>query len=171
MDAFDAIITRRSIRSYTDTDISDELMQKLLQAALAAPSANNEQPWHFIVIRDRATLDYIPQIHPHSKMLLQAPAALAVCADLNLEKNPGCGHWIQDCAAATQNILIAAHALGLGACWIGIDPKAQHKEAIKTRLKLPDNIEPFCIIALGHPNETKKTSRPQKPDRIHQNQW
>ena len=166
-----AILSRRSIRKYTAQPVDDEIIEKLLRAAFAAPSAHNEQPWHFVVIRDRTMLDEIPNIHPYAKMLKEAPAALAVCADHKLEKDAEAGYWVQDCAAATQNILLAAHGLGLGACWLGIHPRMQRKDAISKLLNLPENVSPFCLIALGYPAEQKEPSERFQPERMHQNQW
>ena len=171
MDALDAILGRRSIRRYTEEPIAEEAIEQLIRAGMAAPSAHNEQPWHFMVIKDRELLDKIPHIHPYARMLQQAPAALAGCGDLKREKNPGLGYWILDCSAATENILLAAHALGIGACWLGIHPRPERKEALGKLLNLPEHIEPLCLIALGHPAEQKGPSDRFKPDRIHQNSW
>ena len=113
MDAYETILTRRSIRRYTNQDVSEEMVEKLLRAGMAAPSAGNQQPWHFLVIRDRDTLVKITEVHPHSKMLLTAPLAILVAGDEKLQIHPG--YWLEDCSAATENILLAAHALGLGA--------------------------------------------------------
>ena len=171
MDALEAIFTRRSVRRYTAQDISTEQIETLIQVGLCAPSAHNEQPWHFIVIRDRTILDEIPNIHPYSQMLKQAPAAICVCADETLEKDSGSGYWVQDCAAATENILIAANALGLGACWLGVHPRLPRIEAIKTLLRLPDSITPFCLIALGYPDQAGQTAHRERPQRVHHNHW
>jgi len=171
MEALTAILSRRSIRKFTAESIGDETIEHLLRAGCAAPSAHNEQPWHFIVIRDRVILDEIPRIHPYAQMLKQAPVALAVCADHKLEKDKAADYWVQDCAAATQNILLAAHALGLGACWLGIHPRMKRKEAISKLLNLPEHVSPFCLIALGYPAEKKEPSDRFNSERMHQNQW
>ena len=171
MDAMEAIFSRRSIRKYTEQPIGDEVIEQLIKAGMAAPSAHNEQPWHFIVIRDRSLLDEIPNIHPYAQMLKEAPAAVAVCADPALEKNKGLGYWILDCSAATENILLAAHALGLGACWLGFHPRPERKEALRKLLKLPEHIEPFCVIALGYPAEQKGAADRYKQGRIHNDGW
>ena len=171
MEAYEAILSRRSIRKYQDRPIEDEVIEKLIRAGMAAPSAHNEQPWHFVVIKDRTILDEIPKFHPYAKMLSEAPVALAICADHELEKDPTAGYWIQDCSAATQNILLAAHALGLGACWLGIQPREKRKIALAKLLRLPESVEAFCVIALGYPAEEKAPSDRSHWDRIHQDQW
>ena len=109
MEAIEAILSRRSVRKYTGVHVTDEQVKTLLEAAMAAPSAHNKQPWHFIIVKDRETLLEIPKFHPYSKMLEQASLAIVVCGDLDLEE--GTGFWVQDCSAATENILIAAKAI------------------------------------------------------------
>jgi nitroreductase len=171
MDALEAILTRRSIRKFQSKDVSDDLIQKLLEAAMSAPSAHNEQPWHFIVVRDRAILDEIPKVHPYAKMLLEAPVGIIVCGDHQLEKDPQAGYWVQDCAAAVQNLLLAAHALGLGACWIGIHPRQNRKDALRDLCGLPTAVEPFAAVALGWPNEQKTAPSRFNPHRLHRDLW
>ena len=116
----DAILTRRSIRHYTAQPVAEELITGFLKAAMAAPSAGNEQPWEFVVLTERTILDRIPSFHPYAAMLREAPAAILVCGDLAREKHEG--YWVQDCSAATENILIAVNEKGLGAVWLGIFP-------------------------------------------------
>ena len=171
METIEAILSRRSIRKFTDGPVSDALIEKLLQGGMCAPSAHNEQPWHFIVIKERAILDEISKIHPYAQMLKEAPVGICVCADMELEKDKGVGYWIQDCSAATENILIGARGLGLGACWLGIHPRTERKQAVKKLLRLPDHVEPFCVIALGQPAEEKPPANRFKSNRIHQNTW
>jgi nitroreductase len=169
MDAMDAILTRRSIRKYTPQEISDEIVQKLLKAAMNAPSAGNQQPWHFIVIRSREILDEIPTFHQYAQMLKQAPLAIAVCGDL--EKQIHEGYWLQDCSAATQNILLAAHALGLGAVWLGVHPRDNRIHGVQSLLKLPERILPLCLIAIGYPDEQKPPDDRFLPERVHYDKW
>jgi len=122
MDALEALMTRRSVRAYTDEPVADDQVLKILAAGMQAPSAGNQQPWHFVVLRQREHLDGLAAgVLKFGKMLGQAPlASLFVCADVGREQHAG--YWVQDCAAATQNILLACHALGLGAVWIGVYP-------------------------------------------------
>ncbi len=169
MDALQAILSRRSIRAYTRQPVADADVADLLAAAMNAPSAGNEQPWHFIVIRDRQRLAMIPRLHPHSRMVPDASAAILVCGDLNLEQHPG--FWVQDCSAATQNILIAAHAKGLGAVWLGIYPRPDRVESFKEAFDLPEHVIPFALIPIGYPAEHKTPNNNYDPARVHFDQW
>jgi nitroreductase len=114
METLQAIYTRRSVRDFKTDPVSEDDLHDLLRAGMQAPSARNEQPWHFIVIDDPALLHAIPEFHPASKMLLEAPLAILVCSDRKLESKRA--SWLQDCSAATQNILLAAHAKGWALC-------------------------------------------------------
>lgn len=169
MDALQAILSRRSIRQYTGQPVSEDDITELLRAAMAAPSAGNEQPWQFVVIRDRQTLDAIPNHHPYATMVRQAPVAILVCGDLDMEKHAG--YWVQDCAAATQNILIAAHARGLGAVWLGVYPREERMAGLQKLLGLPERIIPFALIPVGYPAEDKPPANRYDPARVHLNRW
>jgi nitroreductase len=169
MDAIQAVMTRRSIRSYKQDDVPGDMVQKLLQAAMNAPSAGNQQPWHLIVIRERRILDAIPAFHPYSKMLKQAILGIVVCGDLSLEVYKG--FWVQDCSAATQNILIAAHGLGLGAVWLGIHPLEERIAGMKKLLSFPDHIVPLSMVSIGWPAEKKAPAIRYKQERVHYDKW
>ena len=130
----DPVLARRSIRKYTDQPVSDESLRKLLEAAMAAPSAGDERPWHFVTIRDTQVRGCIPRIHPYADMVSQAQVAILVCGDESLQKQKG--FWVQDCAAATENILIEAQQLSLGAVWLGIYPVQGRVEAFRVLLGL-----------------------------------
>ncbi len=136
---------------------------------MQAPSARNTQSWHFVVITKRALLDKIPQVHPYAEMARQAQAGILVCGDLDIE--PSVEYNALNCAAATQNILLAAHDKGLGAVWIGIHPREQRKQAMRELFELPERIVPISLIMLGHPaDESTPVNRFEK-DRVHQNKW
>jgi nitroreductase len=169
MDVMEAIFTRRSIRRYTPEKISEEQVELLLRAAMAAPSAGNAQPWHFVVIEDHTILEEINSFHPFSEMLPRAALAILVCGDEKLENHPG--HWEQDCSAATQNILLAAHGNGLGAVWLGIEPDQERVEQIRLLIGLPSHIHPVSLVALGHPDEVKRLANRYKPERVRRNHW
>jgi nitroreductase len=164
-----AILERRSIRKYTDEPISDQDIKELLQAAMAAPSAGNQQPWEFIVVNDREILNKIPEVHPYSQMLMMAPLAIIVCGNLDKEKHEG--YWVQDCSAATENILIEAQYKGLGAVWLGIYPRKERVKGLKELFNLPEDIIPLSIVSIGHPAESKEPSNRYNQSAIHINKW
>ena len=169
MDAMDAILTRRSVRTYKDKKISDEIVDSLIEAGISAPSAGNQQPWHFIILDDRNLIDKIPDFHPYSNMLPNAQIAIIVCGDLDIETNKG--FWIQDCSAATENILIAARAKGLGSCWLGLYPREDRVKGIRNMLKIPESIIPLSLISLGYPAIQQDKVNRYNSARIHKNKW
>jgi nitroreductase len=169
MDALEALMTRRSVRAYTGEPVSDEQLRVILAAGMQAPSANNRQPWHFVVVRQRARLNRLAEVLPFGKMLAQAPLGIVVCADAGLQ--PIAGYWAQDCAAATQNILLACHALGLGAVWIGVYPRDERVGALRELLNLPAAVTPLCAIAVGRPAEHPAPLDRFSPDRVHEERW
>lgn len=169
MEAIEAIMTRRSIRKYTDKPVTDEMVKQLLQAAMAAPSASNEQPWHFVVIRERRLLNEVPSFHPWSHMLKEAALAILVCADPGLEVSKG--RSVLDCSAATQNILLAAHSLGLGAVWLGIYPVDERMAGMRKLVGLPESILPISLVSIGYPDEKLKKEDRFKADRVHYDGW
>jgi len=163
------IFERRSIRKYSNLSISDSDIENLLRAAMAAPSAGNQQPWEFILIKDKNIMSDITKIHPYSQMLKEAQLAIVVCADLDKEKHGG--YWVQDCSAATENILIEAQHLGLGSVWLGVYPREDRVEGIKEILNLPEKVIPLSIVSLGYPAEKKEPSYRYDKLRIHINEW
>ncbi len=169
MDALEAIFTRRSIRKYKDEEISEDQIKILLSAAMNAPTAVNQKPWVFIVIDDKELLNKIPAFHPNASMLKNADKAILICGDKKREKIEN--YWTLDCSAATENLLIAARALELGACWLGIYPRDERIKALKALLNLPDNIIPFSLISLGIPDEESKEIDRFDETRIHYNSW
>ena len=170
MDAMQSLFSRRSIRKYTSAVVSEAAVKEILEAAMSAPSAGNQQPWHFVVIDDRQILDRVPEFHPHSLMCREARLAILVCGDPSLEKHAG--YWVQDCAAATQNLLLAVHAEGLGGVWVGVYPREERVIGFRKLLNIPEHVVPFAVIPIGHPAEQK----PPRPDRynearVHKNAW
>ena len=169
MNFIDTLLSRRSIRKYTDQQVTDEQIELVLKAAMYAPSAGNQQTWHFVVLRDKNTFNKIIEFQPFAQMLPQSSVAICVCADLSLETKKG--YWMVDCSAATENLLLAAHSLGLGAVWLGIYPVSERITGIKELLNLPDSVEPFSLISIGYPAEEKKLPNRFKPERIHSERW
>jgi nitroreductase len=160
---------RRSIRQYKKAPVTEGQVETLLRAAMAAPSAGNEQAWAFIVVRDRARLEEIMKIHPYAGMLKTAALAILVCGDLSREKHKGM--WVQDCSAATQNLLLAAAGIGLGTCWCGVHPRAEREEDCRKLFGLPEHVAPFAVIAVGVPDEKKGPADYYDPSRIHYEKW
>lgn len=170
MELYEGLISRRSIRRYTAEKISGETIIKLIRAGMYAPSARNRRPWHFIVIDDRNILNKIMDFHPYSSMLTEASHAIAICGDEKLENGPG--YYKLDCSAATQNILLAAHSMGLGAVWLGIEPRIERVEGLSSILGLPDHIHPLSVISIGIPAETPKEIPDRfEPEKIRKNRW
>lgn len=169
MEALHAIFSRRSIRRYHSRPVSAEQIETLLKAAMSAPSAGNQQPWHFLVIQNRQLLNEIPKIHPYSKMLLEAPVGILICGEQNLERYRH--YWVQDCAAATENLLLAANATGLGAVWLGVHPVAERVTQISKLLNLPEHIIPFSLVAVGYAAEEKPLANRFDSARVHFDKW
>ena len=170
--AIETIMTRTSIRSYTDRVVSDDTVEMLLRAGMAAPTAVNAQPWHFVVVNERTKLDELAGTNRYGDMLRQAPLAIVVCG--NMEKamqGPGQPFWIQDCSAATENILLAAHALGLGAVWTGCYPIEERVDTVSKVLGLPETIVPLCVIVTGYPNENPQPKDKWKPENVSYNMF
>lgn len=170
----DNIATRVSVRSYTDEPVSDEDIQTMLRAAMAAPTAMNRQPWEFIVIKDRDTLDAFAGKLRYARMLEQAPLAIVVCAETTLVNREGETmenmFWEHDASAATENLLLAAHALGLGAVWTAASDPVR-SAVVKEALGLPETIMPLCVIPIGHPAGVDEPKDKWKPEKIHYNRW
>jgi nitroreductase len=145
------------------------MINQILKAAMAAPSAGNRQTWEFLIIKDRKVLDSIPDIHPYTKMSQEAPVAILVCG--NLERSDGRGFWIQDCAAASQNILLAANSLGLGSVWCGVYPKEDLTDSFKKKFNLPENVFPVSYIPIGFPAEDKPPADRYDEKKIHHEKW
>jgi nitroreductase len=169
MDTMEAIHTRRSIRKFGRDPVGDDTLRALLAAAMAAPSAGNQQAWQFVAITDRAVLDAIPKVHPYAGMLKTAPLAILICGDLREESHAG--YWVQDCAAATQNLLLAAHALGLGAVWLGVHPRPDREKGLRELLGLPAEVMPLSLVAIGKPAEKKGHEDRYREDRVHRDRW
>ena len=171
MDALETILTRRSTRRFSNEPISDEMIHTLLDAAMSAPSACNQQPWHFIVVKDRSLLDKIASVHPCAKMCAQAPLSIVPCADPDLQTKIGKDFWIQDLSAATQNILLAARSLELGAVWCGVYPRKDNEKHIREIFQIPINIIPFAVIAIGYTDVQQIPVDRYKTDRAHTDIW
>ena len=162
----DVIFARRSIRAYTDEPVSEADIQALLQAGMAAPSGSNRKPWHFVVVTDRPLLQALADAHPFGKMIGHAGLGIAVCGDPQVSE-----WWVQDCTAATENILIAVAALGLGGVWVGCHGRPEREAAVRSVLGIPEDIGVLSLLSIGHPAEEKEARTQYNPDRVHQGSW
>jgi nitroreductase len=171
LDAITAIMTRRSIRDYTQHPVPDELIHTLVEAGMAAPSAFNERSQEFIVINDRKILDAIFNLNPKSLQIKKATVAIVICGNQGKEKFRGQGYWQLDGSCAAENILIAANAVGLGAVWTAIYPYPDRIAAVKKILNLPEQVIPLNIIPIGYPAEQKARENRFDQSRLHTNHW
>jgi nitroreductase len=161
------ILARRSIRKYTSKRVSKDSIKTILEAAMAAPSASNLKPWHFVVVTDKRLLRTLSEVHPHGKMLSEAPLCIAVCGDLAVSES----FWVQDCSAATENLLLAATALGLGSVWLGVYPRQDRVDNIRSVLKLPETVTPLNLISIGYPAEKKEPRTQYDEQKVHNQRW
>lgn len=168
--AINNIMTRTSIRQYTDEPVSKADIETMLRAGMAAPTAVNRQPWHFVAVTDKAKLAELAG--RRGGMIKQAGVAIVVCGNMDKAmQGPGQAFWVQDCSAATENILLAANAIGLGAVWTGCYPMDDRVAEVSKTLKLPETIVPLCVIAIGHPAEQPAPKDKWKPENVSYNEF
>lgn len=166
------IMARKSVRSYANKPVEPTKVDTLLRAAMAAPTAVNKQPWAFVVIDDATVLDTLATHLPYAKMTGEAPLAIVVCGDLSKTlRGDDDEYWPLDCSAATQNLLLAAEAMGLGAVWTAVYPEEDRMEAVSKVLRLPEYILPFNVIPIGYPAHPERPKDKYKEDNIHYNKW
>lgn len=165
------IFNRKSVRDFTGEKIEIEKLDVLLKAGMAAPSARNIQPWNFILVTKREILDNLADKLPYAKMLYQSGAAIVVCGTPDTENEELSSYWVQDCSAATENILLAGESLGLGAVWTGVFPRKDRVSAVKEILGIPVNAEPLNVIAIGHPAKETTPKNKFDPGKIHYECW
>lgn len=169
MDLYEAIETRRSIRKFNAEPVTDEDVRLCLKCAMQAPSARNQQPWQFVVLREAAMRESVSKASPYTGMAAEAPVVIVVCGDLSLETAPG--FWPVDCAAATQNLLLAARGINLGTVWCGIHPVKEREDFLKKVLALPEPIIPFALVCMGHSDVNFRALERFKAERIHEGAW
>jgi nitroreductase len=169
MDCLEAISTRRSVRKFSDDGVTEAEVEILLRAAMAAPSAGNQQCWRFVVVRDAETRVRLSEATPYGKPLGRAPLGIVVLADTTAETFPG--NWGNDCAAAVENLLLAAHSIGLGACWLGVHPGDERERAVAEIVDAPEGLRPYCMIAVGHPEAPGPEVDRYRADRVRIDRW
>ncbi len=167
------ILSRKSVRSYTDRAVSREQLDTLVRAAMAAPTGKDMRPWKFIVVDNKATIDSLAPLLPYAKMLKEAQAAIVVCGDLSVTDDEGkpSTNWAFDCSAATENLLLQAEAMGLGAVWTGVYPYEDRLDVVKKAFRLPAHIVPLCVVPIGYPKGDPQPKDKYNKDNIHYNQW
>lgn len=164
--AIENIFARKSVRQYTEQKVEQATLELLIKAGMAAPTGMNKQPWEFIIVTDRAILEKFAALLPYAKMAAKAPAAIVVAGNPKVSE-----YWYLDCSAATQNILLAAESLGLGAVWTAAYPYEKNMNIIKEVLSIPEPYLPLCLIPLGYPKSETKAKDKWKPEKVHQNGW
>ena len=166
------IFARRSVRSFKPQKIADDMVKAIFEAAMAAPSACDKRPYEFIQVDEKGLLGKITEFLPNGKFLVEAPLGVVVCGDLTVAHSNELSYLLQDCSAAIENILLAASALGLGACWLGVHPRPDRIAGLQKLFALPENIIPVSVIAIGHPAGEPPSPRTQyDPSKIHVNAW
>lgn len=167
----DFILGRRSIRVYSPGEVSETAVTRLLEAAMAAPSAMTKDPWRFVTVRDKQTLARLATLHPGAAMLSAAAMAIVACGDLNAAFESNISYLLQDCSAAIENLLLAAHAEGLGACWVGVHPGNALIKQVREWLALPGSIVPIAVISLGQPGEQQPARTRYNAQYVHREKW
>jgi nitroreductase len=165
------IFGRRSIRSYKPGEVSDAAVRKMLEAAMAAPSAVAADPWRFVVVRSREMRRRIAAQLPNGQMLADAAIGIVICGDLEAAHDRQLSYLLQDCSAAMENLLLCAHALGFGACWLGVHPREQRVKALKEILRLPTSVIPVACASIGKPGELKEARTRFKEEYVHSETW
>ena len=158
----DIIKRRRSVRRYTKQDVTDEEVRQLLEAAMAAPSANNLQPWSFVVVREPQLRQALAKTHVYARMAADAPVVFVVCADP--ARSPH--HWLEDASAATENLLLQASAMGLGAVWVACQPDSGREDYVRQILNIPADIRVVCLVPVGHPAEHPSPRTQYDPNKV-----
>jgi nitroreductase len=165
------IFGRRSIRVYSPGEVSEPVLTRLLEATMAAPSAMTKDPWRFVVVRNKETLTKLAALHPGAAMLASASVAIVVCGDLDAAFERQVSYLLQDCSAAIENLLLAAHAQGLGACWVGIHPGEPLIKQVRGLLSLPAAFIPVAAVSLGQPGEQPAPRTRYNPANVRAEKW
>jgi len=167
----DFVFARRSVRAYRDQPVPEARVRDLLEAAMAAPSAVCKDPWHFVVLREQRTRQLVAECLPNGKMLGQAPLGFVICGDTQAAHDGELSYLLQDCSAAVENLLLAAAALGLGACWLGVHPRADRIRNVSEILNLPDHILPIAAVAMGWPTQAPSPRTRFREEAVHNECW
>lgn len=169
--AITPFLSRRSIRTYEDRAVSDEQVHALLEAAMAAPSAVARDPWRFIVLRSREVRSRVVEGLPHGQMLVPAGVGFVVCGELAAAHDQQLSYLMQDCSPAIENMLLAAHALGLGGVWLGVHPREERMAHLRRVLSIPEAVLPIACVAVGYPAELKPARTRYNESYVHNDRW
>ncbi|MDD2961216.1 MAG: nitroreductase family protein [Muribaculaceae bacterium] len=168
----ESIMSRTSIRSYKEAKISSDTIERILKAAMAAPTAVNRQPWAFVVVDDVNILKQLADSLPNAGMAAKAPVAIVACGNMNKALDGVAREfWVQDVSAATENMLLAAHSLGLGAVWTGVYPNVERTKTVQNILNLPENLIPLCVVPMGFPADSPQPKDKWKPENVISNRY
>jgi nitroreductase len=170
MDPIEIMMSRRSVRTWEDKPVPEELVKKILSAAMQTPSARNQQAWQFIVLNERKVLDQVAQTAPGARHAEKAPLGIIVCGDMSLETAMA-GYWVQDCAAASMSILVAAYSLGLAGVWTAGYPNMERANGLAKIVELPEKVIPLSMMLLGYPDTRPAPEDRFQEDRVHYNHW
>jgi nitroreductase len=165
------IYQRKSVRNFTDKEVTKEQLETIIKAAMAAPTAINAQPWQFLVVTDKELKAKYAEGNFQADMVKKCSALVVICGDKTLGNERSWTYWDQDCSAATENLLLAVESIGLGAVWTGVYPGEDRMKTVKERFELPDNVVPLCVVLVGYPDGTDKPKDKWKPERIHWNKY
>lgn len=169
-DALSIIHSRKSVRSFTEQSVDREMLVDIIKAGMAAPTGMDRRPWEFIIVEDSALLNQMAEGLPNAKFLVASPAAIVVCGNMNQDMG-GSSYWYLDCSAATQNILLAIEAMGLGGTWTGVYPSEDRMKVVSDALNLPEHIGALCVIPIGYPTGHETPKDKYNADKIHINKW
>lgn len=167
----DFIFARRSVRAYRRAEVDEGHVQDLLEAAMAAPSAVAKDPWEFIVVRDGAMHNRLASGLPNGQMLADAALGIVVCGNLSRAHDRQLSYLLQDCSAAIENLLLAAHALGLGACWLGVHPREERVAHVRSLFAIPADVIPVAVVSLGWPAESPAPRTRYREEAVHRETW
>lgn len=162
---------RKSVRNFTDEAVTKEQLEILVRAGMAAPTAVNCQPWQFVIVDNKEIKDKYAKGNRQESIINKSQALIVVCCDMNLENDIAKKYWQQDCSAATENILLAAESMGLGALWTGVYPAEDRVKIVSENFGLPETVVPLCVILVGHPDGSDQPKDKYKPERIHWNKY
>lgn len=167
------ILSRKSVRAYTDRPISKTQLDTLVRAAMAAPTGKDMRPWKFVIVDDKSVIDELAKGLPRAKMLAGAQAAIVVCGDMSITDDKGepSKNWMLDCSAATENLLLMAESMGIGAVWTGVYPYEDRTKTVKEILNLPEEIKPLCVIPMGYPKGNPQPKDKYNKENVHYNKW